>query len=166
MSRLAGGTDVANLVDGLFGSRRCLYKRLLPFSYFQQQQLYQQLTRRPCAWLVACGNALAELASQQFSRPISPHYLIFDAPPAKLEVQFDIQPEFPKEQCYRTLGDVSPVVQTLAQAQFDDHVKRVRLFVHPDLSRSNLDPDKIKDLLPVAIEMADAAFQAASLTSA
>jgi hypothetical protein len=32
------------------------------------------------------------------------------------------------------LGDVSPVVKTLAQSQFDDYVKRVRLFVHPRLA--------------------------------
>ena len=32
---------------------------------------------------------------------------------------------------YRRLGDISPVVRTLAQEQFDDYVKRVRIFVHP-----------------------------------
>jgi hypothetical protein len=31
------------------------------------------------------------------------------------------------------LGEVSPVVQTLAQRQFDDYVKRVRIFAHPNL---------------------------------
>jgi hypothetical protein len=31
------------------------------------------------------------------------------------------------------LGDVSPVVKTLAQQQFDDYVKRVRIFVHPGI---------------------------------
>ena len=35
---------------------------------------------------------------------------------------------------YRPLGDVSPVVSTLARKQFDDYVKRVRIFVHPRLA--------------------------------
>jgi uncharacterized protein len=38
---------------------------------------------------------------------------------------------FPKEDCYRPLGEVSPVVWTLAKEQFDDYVKRVRIFAHP-----------------------------------
>jgi uncharacterized protein len=41
---------------------------------------------------------------------------------------------FPKEPCYRQLGDVSPVVKTLARQQFDDYVKRVRLFAHPRIA--------------------------------
>ena len=40
---------------------------------------------------------------------------------------------FPENR-YRTLGDVSPVVQTLARRQFDDYVKRVRIFAHPPSS--------------------------------
>ena len=153
---VAQGTDVYPLLDGLFGSQRRLYKRLIQFSYFQEQELYQQLARRPYPWLIACGNALAELISEHTSVLIPPHHFIFDAPPTKLEVEFDIQVEFTKENCYRDLADVSPVVQTLAQAQFDDYVKRVRLFVHPDVTSLNLDATTIKRWLPAAIEKADA----------
>jgi uncharacterized protein len=59
--------------------------------------------------------------------------VLFDAPPVKLEVQFNVEIQFPKEGCFRPLGDVSPVVRTLAREQFDDYVKRVRVFVHPRL---------------------------------
>ena len=31
-------------------------------------------------------------------------------------------------------GDVSPAIHTLATKQFDDFVKRVRVFVHPNLA--------------------------------
>ena len=41
---------------------------------------------------------------------------------------------FPKEDLYRTLGSISPVVHALATQQFDDYVKRVRVFVHPRLA--------------------------------
>ncbi|MFP6619634.1 MAG: hypothetical protein VB877_09840 [Pirellulaceae bacterium] len=67
-----------------------------------------------------------------------------------------MQVHFPKEDLYRTLGEVSPVVQTLAREQFDDYVKRVRLFIHPDLSRDRLDANRVKELLPLAIEQANA----------
>ncbi|MGE3780135.1 MAG: metal-dependent phosphohydrolase, partial [Pirellulaceae bacterium] len=46
---------------------------------------------------------------------------------------FNVDVYFPKELCYRPLGEVSPVVQTLARKQFDDFVKRVRIFAHPSL---------------------------------
>ena len=41
---------------------------------------------------------------------------------------------FAKQNVYRRLGEVSPVVRTLAQEQFDDYVKRVRIFVHPRIA--------------------------------
>jgi hypothetical protein len=43
---------------------------------------------------------------------------------------------YPKQDRYRPLVDVSPVVRTLAETQFDDYVKRVRIFVHPELRLS------------------------------
>jgi hypothetical protein len=60
--------------------------------------------------------------------------VLFDAPPVKREVEFNVQIHFPKEQCFRPLGEVSPVVHTLATKQFDDYVKRVRIFVHPRIA--------------------------------
>jgi hypothetical protein len=56
---------------------------------------------------------------------------LFDAPPITREVQFDVDIYFNKQQRYLPLGDVSPVIRTLATEQFDDYVKRVRIFVHP-----------------------------------
>ena len=59
-----------------------------------------------------------------------------DAPPAELEVDFDIEVYFAKRNVYRRLGDISPVVRTLAQEQFDNYVKRVRIFVHPRVAEA------------------------------
>ena len=70
----------------------------------------------------------------RLSRNVAPHEVLVDAPPAELEVDFDIEVFFPKQSVYRRLGDVSPVVRTLAQEQFDDYVKRVRIFVHPRIA--------------------------------
>ena len=62
---------------------------------------------------------------------MAPHEVLVDAPPAELEVDFDVEVYFAKPDQYRRLGDISPVVRTLAQQQFDDYVKRVRIFVAP-----------------------------------
>jgi HD superfamily phosphohydrolase len=124
----------ADLFGGLFGPTRRLYKRIAEFSFFQKRPYYEQFARRPYVWLAACSDQLSEILSTHISRRIAPHEILFDAPPIKREVEFNVEIHFPKEKTYRTLGEVSPVVKTLAQSQFDDYVKRVRIFVHPRLS--------------------------------
>ena len=49
------------------------------------------------------------------------------------QTQFAVDIFDRKQDRYRPLGDVSPVVRTLAERQFDDYVKRVRVFLHPDV---------------------------------
>jgi len=131
--RAAGASPAAELLAGLFGPTRRLYKRLAEYSYFQERAWYEQIARRPYAWLVACSEQFAAAASRRLGRRIAPHEVLFDAPPVKREVEFNVDIFFPKENCYRPLGDVSPVITTLATRQFDDFVKRVRIFVHPNL---------------------------------
>ncbi|MEX2168050.1 MAG: HD domain-containing protein [Pirellulales bacterium] len=130
----AGDGPARDLLDGLFGSSRRLYKRLAQYSLFEEPALYARLTRRPYTWLVHCAEQFASVASTALSRVVAPHEILFDAPPVKLEVEFNIDVYYAKEQTYRRLGDVSPVVRTLAREQFDDYVKRVRIFVHPRLA--------------------------------
>lgn len=134
MQQNAQGEPAADLLAGLFGPTRRLYKRSLEFGAFQNQALFDELAHQPFERLVRCSESLAEVAGAELNRQIPPHYLLIDAPPVKLEVQFDVSIFFPKERVYRPLEDVSPVVSALARKQFDDVVKRVRLFVHPDLA--------------------------------
>ena len=124
----------AELLDGLFGDRRRLHKRLAQYSLFQEPDIYQRLARRPYPWLVAAAERFAAVLAAELREPVAPHEVLFDAPPAKREVEFQVEVLFAKENCYRAFGDVSPVVQTLALRQFDDYVKRVRLFVHPRIA--------------------------------
>lgn len=148
----AAGTGPANeLLDGLFGPVRRLYKRLAQYSYFQERDIYDQLARRPYPWLVSCAEHFTNLLSRELGRRVAPHEILFDAPPIKLEVEFDIEVHYSKEGCYRQLGDVSPVVRTLARQQFDDFVKRVRLFAHPDLAADINATHDINGLLREAI---------------
>ncbi len=85
---------------------------------------------------------------------MAPHEILFDAPPVKREVEFQIEVFFPKEGCYRQLGDVSPVVKTLAKQQFDDYVKRVRVFAHPRLAGDLRALPALPELLAEAIDRA------------
>lgn len=152
LQRAAGAGSAHELLDGLFGSTRRLYKRVAQFSCFQEEKVYQSLSRRPYAWLVACGDELANLASKQLGLRVAPHEVLLDAPPVKREVEFDVEIYFPKEGRYRRLGDVSPVVKTLAEKQFDDYVKRCRLFAHPRIVDPLRDKADISQLLVEAIE--------------
>ncbi|HEY1068333.1 MAG TPA: hypothetical protein VGE52_19570, partial [Pirellulales bacterium] len=63
---------------------------------------------------------------------------------------------FPKEGRYRKLDEVSPVVRSLAHEQFDDYVKRVRLFAHPRLADRLRGHAALAELVAQAADEADA----------
>ena len=131
LERAAGVSPARELLAGLFGPTRDLYKRVAQYSYFEDRPLYERLARRPYPWLVACAQQFATLASTALGRIVAPHEVLFDAPPVQREVEFNIDVMSLKDGRYRPLGEVSPVVQTLARRQFDDYVKRVRIFAAP-----------------------------------
>lgn len=99
-----------------------------------RNRLFTSGWRRPYPWLVACAERFADTLSSRLGERLQPHDVLFDAPPVKREVEFQVDIYFAKEGCYRPFGEVSPVVRTLALEQFDDYVKRVRIFVHPRIS--------------------------------
>jgi len=152
LREVAGRGPAGELLDGLFGPSRRLYKRLAQFSHFEQREMYDRLARRPYPWLVACAEHFAHLASTKLLRVVAPHEVLFDAPPIEREVEFNVEVFFPKERCYRQLVEVSPVVRTLAKEQFDDYVKRVRLFVHPRVADDLRKLDDLPSLLSQAID--------------
>jgi HD superfamily phosphohydrolase len=125
---------VFELLDGIFGSTRQLYKRLAQYSYIERPEVYRRLARRPFPELVRAAEAIAASLADALNEPLREHDVLVDSPPAELEVDFDIEVFFPKAGVYRRLGEISPVVRTLAQEQFDDYVKRVRIFIHPRLA--------------------------------
>jgi len=63
---------------------------------------------------------------------IPPHEFILDAPPVGREIEFYVDIQLPTGE-FRPLQKASPVVRALATEQFDDLVKRVRIFIHPKL---------------------------------
>jgi len=148
----AGSGPAGELLDGLFGPARQLYKRVAQYSFFEQRDLYQRLARRPYPWLAACAEQFAAIASTALGRVIAPHEVLFDAPPVQREVEFKVDIYYAKEDRYRPLGEVSPVVRTLAVEQFDDYVKRVRVFAHPRIAAELRSVANLQELLGQAIE--------------
>jgi HD superfamily phosphohydrolase len=132
LQRAAEGSVAEPLAEGLFGSRRCLYKRAAEFNLVEGHDVHQLLARKPYWWLVACSERLAERISARTGMAIHPADILIDAPPVKLEVDIDID-VLGRDGTGRTLGDVSPVASALARQQFDNQVKRVRVFVREDL---------------------------------
>ncbi len=130
MQKAAGNGPAFELLEGLFGPHRRLYKRLAQYSLFEESTVYERVARRPYPWLAACAQQFALVASSALGRIVAPHEILFDAPPVEREVDFNIDVYFPKTRQYRALPDVSPVVRALG-TQFDDYVKRVRIFAHP-----------------------------------
>ena len=152
LERVAGDGPARELLEGLFGPTRRLYKRLAQCSFLEQPELYHRLARRPYPWLAACAERFAALASPAISRVVAPHEILFDAPPVTREVQFDVEVYFPKEKRYRPLGEVSPAVRALAQEQFDDYVKRVRIFAHPRVVAELRRLENLPELFAEAID--------------
>jgi HD superfamily phosphohydrolase len=155
LRRSAAESPAGELLDGLFGATRRLYKRLAQYSFFERPELHQRLARRPYAWLAACAEQFAVAASRALGRVVAPHEVLFDAPPVAREVQSNIDIFFPKEKRYRPLGEVSPVIRTLATEQFDDYVKRVRIFAHPRVVADLRRLDDLSDLLREAIDQTE-----------
>jgi HD superfamily phosphohydrolase len=152
LQHVGAGGPAGELLDGLFGRSRHLYKRLAQYSFVEHRDLYQRLARRPYPWLVACAERFATVVSAAIGRVVAPHELLFDAPPVAREVQFDVEIHFPKENRYRPLGEVSPVTRALATEQFDDYVKRVRIFAHPRLAAELRRLANLPELLDQAIQ--------------
>jgi len=132
--RTARGTACEPLTEGIFGPHRLLYKRVREYSHYQSRELYERLARRPFAFLVQCASALSERLSASTREAVGPADLLLDAPPPHREIEFAVDIHFPKEDIYRPLREVSPVVEALARRQFDDYVKRVRVFARPDIA--------------------------------
>ncbi len=151
LTAAAGAGPARDLLNGLFGPTRRLYKRVEQYSFFERRDLYDQLSHRPYPWLAACAEQFAALASTALGRVVAPHEVLFDAPPVGREVEFNIEVYFPKQRHYRTLGEVSPMIRALAREQFDDYVKRVRIFAHPRVAVELRELSNVSSLVDQAI---------------
>lgn len=147
----ARGTNCEPLVEGIFGPKRMLYKQVVEYSFYQTPEVYEQLARQSYPFLVRCSAELAKQLSKAIREPVLPTEVLIDAPPPNREVEFNIEIHFPKEDVYRPLNQVSPVVDALARIQFDDYVKRVRVFAHPRCAQQLREMASFDDCLRAAV---------------
>jgi HD superfamily phosphohydrolase len=134
----AAGTAAEPLAHGLFGDTRRLYKRAATYDAAHHPAVHRALAGRPYADAVAISARLAAALSQRLGTAIPPHAVLVDAPPAEREVEFRIQVRehvpHGSGHAWRGLETLSPVVRSLAREQFDDLVKRVRIFCAPAMA--------------------------------
>ena len=125
------------LLDGLFGKTRHLYKRWGQFGHHELPHLHHKIARKPYTELVRATERIAQaINSFHPELKVNSNEILLDAPPVGLEVQFDVDVFKIKTEESRKLGDLSPVVRSLANDQFDNFVKQVRVFVSPRLAIS------------------------------
>ena len=135
LSHAAANTAAEPLVAGLFGPVRRLFKRVATFDAIHAPAVHRAIAGRSHPEMVAVSARLAEALSRRLGRPIDAATLIVDAPPAEREVEFRLQI---REETsldgfnWQPLEAVSPVVRSLAHEQFDNLVKRVRIYAPPD----------------------------------
>lgn len=125
-----------SLLDMLFGDKRVLYKRAANYTGFESEKFFHKLAHRPYNELVSISHKLVDAINEHKNIGLHANDILIDAPPVGLEVQFNVDVLYDSQGRYKKLGDVSPVVSTLAHKQFDDYVKQVRIFVHPDKADS------------------------------
>jgi hypothetical protein len=130
----AEGTGATALAEGLFGPRRCLVKRVATYDAINHPEIHRALAGIPYDATTRIAARLAERLSRRLGLAVAPETLLIDAPPAEREVEFRLQVRQrprdtgdPVDQ-WRSLAELSPVVRSLAREQFDDLVKRVRIF--------------------------------------
>ena len=147
----ASGGPWSKLLSGVFGSRRRLYKRAAEFGHGEDNghAVYSRLAGRPYAFVARCAARLAEVLASRSpaGATITPADILIDAPPAHREVEFAVDIYFPKQDTYRPLRQVSPVVDALARTQFDEYVKRVRIFVAPEHRETVSQATGIREIL-------------------
>jgi HD superfamily phosphohydrolase len=152
LRELARGSQCEPLLEGIFGGRRSIYKRVIECTLHQHAAVYQLLARRPFEFLVRCGARLAADLGREIGQPLSAADIVIDSPPGDREVEFQVDIFFPKMDSYRPLCDVSPVVRALAGTQFDDYVKRVRIFAHPKCARQLAAIENLADKIVASVE--------------
>jgi len=129
----AQDSEVQVLTNGLFGPRRKLYKRLAEYSIFHQEPLYRALRQKSYAELVECSSRLSCEVARSLGRTADRLDLLIDAPPQHREVEFRVDVFVASERRYRPLRELSPIVDSMARTQFDDCVKKVRIFAKEEL---------------------------------
>jgi HD superfamily phosphohydrolase len=147
LKQTAQGTDVQTLTDGLFGTRRRIHKRIAEFSVFHQEPLYRAMRQKPFSELAVISSRLAKELGVVAGIETGRLDVLIDAPPQHREVEFNVQVYTASEKKYRPLRELSPIVDSMAKTQFDDCVKKVRIYGTEELREALPDDFDITTLI-------------------
>ncbi len=133
LSDAAQNSDAQSISEGLFGPRRKLFKRIAAFDAKTHPVLHNTLAGLSYKNLVHVSNGFAQRLAKKTGTIIKPNDILIDAPPREREIEFNLQvccrgQLNERELHWRSLEEMSPVTQSLAQLQFDHLVKQVRIF--------------------------------------
>ncbi len=143
---LPNNKPAQRLLNALFGRERRLFKRLGEFSSMESPSLYRRIAGRP--YQVVCK--VSDRLANKFG--VHSDQILIDAPPADKEVEFKIDVYYQNENIYRPLSEVSPVVRALAKEQFDDYVKRVRIFAAPEIASMLKNDGRLNQFLTESLD--------------
>ena len=133
LSDAAKNSDAQSISEGLFGPRRKLFKRIAAFDAKTHPVLHNTLAGLSYKNLVHVSNGFVQRLAKKTGTIIKPNDILIDAPPREREIEFNLQvccrgQINERELHWRSLVEMSPVTQSLAQLQFDHLVKQVRIF--------------------------------------
>jgi HD superfamily phosphohydrolase len=147
----AKGGPAETLVEGLFGARRGIYKRVLEATPRTHPEIFRGLAHRRFADLAGAAERIARGAAARWGVDVRACDVLIDAPPREKEIQFRVDIFHRKEGRYQPLDEASPIIASLAREQFDEYVKRVRVFARPDIARDLSGRADLPDLIREAI---------------
>ena len=133
LSDAAKNSDAQSISEGLFGPRRKLFKRIAAFDAKTHPVLHNTLAGLSYKNLVHVSNGFVQRLAKKTGTIIKPNDILIDAPPREREIEFNLQvccrgQLNERKLHWRSLVEMSPVTQSLAQLQFDHLVKQVRIF--------------------------------------
>ena len=151
----ARGTPAEVLLMGIFGPKRLIYKRVAEYTLHEDSEIYARLARKPYELIIRYCTEFAQRLQSMRGTSFGACDLLIDAPPVHREVEFNIPIYYPRQKVYRRLDEVSPVVAALARTQFDDIVKRVRIYAHPRVAEELRGVTNLQQILIEAINGVD-----------
>jgi uncharacterized protein len=146
------GSATRYLTAGLVGNQRRLYKRLVTFSRVyseeRKQRAYERIYHMDAASLYALIDRLRARLSSLVERSLHPADIIIDTPPRDKDKLETIEVVYPgaSGQQYYPLHELSRVVAGI-QDDFVMVVKKIRVFVEPQLAAQLADHEGVEDIL-------------------
>jgi uncharacterized protein len=134
-----GDPPPRNPISGILGGERRIYKRLISVAKGREESLYQRLSFKRADELAVVVRAVEKVLREHLDDPamLRPGDVIIDVPSVPRELSATPVLVYPQDPAHPTaeLEESSPVAKALRQ-EFDAHVKKCRIMLHPELAKA------------------------------